>query len=202
MDRHRESFVPNPLLGSIAGLCPAIAVTSALPEAILLWLGTLVVLFFLWMSIPLAKNLLPERLLTPFSLSLMAISASAYGVLASVLWPLLAANLNIYIPLIAVNSMILHYLRANLRPGKNQLKAPLSIILGYSFSFIPIATLREILGRGSLSLPSLTLAPRILFELKEAPLRIVASPAGGFMILGILAALYRFILHTRRSARP
>jgi Na+-translocating ferredoxin:NAD+ oxidoreductase RnfE subunit len=57
-----------------------------------------------------------------------------------------------------------------------------------------VGGLREIIGLGTLTLPTPGLTPSRIEVTDFAPLRILVSPAGGFILLGFFIAAYRAIL--------
>jgi hypothetical protein len=59
-----------------------------------------------------------------------------------------------------------------------------------------VGALREIIGLATLTLPSPGMLPERVTIADFAPLRILVSPSGGFILLAFLIAAYRALIHT------
>jgi len=105
--------------------------------------------------------------------------------------PELYKSLGIYLPLIVVNCIILG--RAEAFASSNNVSLSiadaLGMGLGFSLALCIIATIREILGSGKLVLFSKTLFTIPGFS--EQPITIFLLPAGAFLVIGLLLALFR-----------
>ncbi|HOX32807.1 MAG TPA: Rnf-Nqr domain containing protein [Spirochaetales bacterium] len=202
-------FTPNPVLAGLFGLGPLAVAARSLPEGLLLGLGAAFCALALGLAAPPLRRQLPERFRASASLILATAFAILYGQLIEAYFPVSAEGLGIYLPLLAVNCLSLQAIRQGARQGPRPsgpaAEAPLryGIIArgagGYLAVAILLGALRELIGLGSLSLPGLGQNRLILLLSEEPPLRLIAAPAGGFILIGFLTALYRAAL--RASGR-
>jgi len=202
MEARREPFTPDPLLGALIGLCPVVAASDSLADGVILGLGAALSALVLGLSLPSLKSLMPARLRSPMAFALAAGLAALYGLAAEAYSPLLAKGLGIYLPLVAVNCLVLASLRRGLRPGEDSALGLAATVFLYFLVSVLVAGLREVLGAGSLTLPTPGLSPRSLVILESPPLRLLVAPAGGFMVLGCLAAAYRLVQRVRGRRLP
>lgn len=193
MDKSSNRFLPDPLIGSLVGLCPVVFVTANFGAGLIVAFGILFSIGGIALFLPALRSLFPERLRPPLAFGLSASIVAIYGLLASFYAPALASLAGIFIPLTLVNCIVLLVLRNGVR-GEGAGGAPLLVMsLRYFAAVVFLAALREVLGAGSLTLPLPGDAERTIAVFPVAPLAIMASPAGGFMLLGLLAALYRLV---------
>lgn len=202
MQARREPFTPDPLLGALIGLCPVVAASDSLADGVVLGLGAVLSALVLGLSLPSLKSLLPARLRAPIALALAAGLAALYGLAAEAYSPLVARGLGVYLPLVAVNCLVLASLRRGLKPGEDTALGLAATAFLYLLVVVLIAGLREVLGAGRLTLPTPGLSPESIVLLESPPLRLLVAPAGGFMILGCLAAGYRLAQRARGRRLP
>ena len=207
MSDSQESFVPNPVLSGLVGICPLIAAANSLAEGVMYGLGTALCALAIGASVPLLKDRLPDRLRAPATLCLSAFFALCYAFALRLYSPTIAAGLWIYIPLLAVSSLSLLVLRRTSSKGRfgTDGRSRLVDIAVEALLFLLTATvvggLRELIGLGTLSIPTQGPSPARFFFTEWAPLRILVSPAGGFIFLGFLVAVYRTIIRATRRRR-
>ena len=199
MNEGRDSFIPNPVLAGLVGICPLIAVSKSLAEASVYGLGAALCAFALGALAPPLRTVIADRLQVPALLTLSSALALIYGLCARVYSPVIAAGLWIYLPLLAVSGLSLSTLRRSASPGRfgpdgqSRLGAVSMEALMFLFSAAFVGAAREPIGLGTLTMPAPGMAlPRIVLA-DFAPLRILVSPAGGFILLGFVIAAYRAI---------
>lgn len=205
MSERKEGFVPNPVLSGLMGICPLIVAAKSLAEGIVYGLGSAICAIALSAIVPLLRGLLAERLKVPATLALSASLALTYAICVQIYSPTIAAGLWIYLPLLAVSGLSLSALRrtySNDRLGPTG-RSPFGSTALESLMFFATAALvggvREILGLGTITLPAPGLSLVHIPIVNFAPLRLLVSPAGGFMLLGFMVAAYRSVV--RRSGR-
>jgi Na+-translocating ferredoxin:NAD+ oxidoreductase subunit E len=202
---NKESFVPNPILAGLVGLCPLAVASKSLAEGAAYGLGAALCSLFLGIVVPPLRDFLPDRLQAPVSLALSAALALIYGFCLRLYSPAIAAALWIYVPLLAASGLSLVALRQSSLQGRSgpDGQSRLAVIALQALLFLLSSTfvgaLREAAGLGILTLPTPGASLSRVLLSDFAPLRILVSPAGGFMLLGFLAALYRVTL--RASGR-
>lgn len=198
MEKKQDSFLPSPLFGSLLGLCPAIVACGNFASGTAVALGLLLSMLLLGILMPLVRRVFPERLWAALAFALAASLAALYSLLVEAYSPLLFSMSGIFLPLIAVNCLILGTLRKSIRMDGNLWPWLLSSAWLYFFSLVSLAAFREAFGAGRLSLPlPAGIGNNTIILFQEAPMRLLASPAGGFILLGFLTCLYRAIQELR-----
>jgi electron transport complex protein RnfE len=191
MEYRRSAYTPNPLLGSLVGLAPVIAVADSLARGLGLGAGIALSALLAGSMSHLLRESVPERIRPVLAYSLAGAFAAVYGIALEAWLPGLAASLGIFIPLVAVNGLVVHAVEKSLRKGSSELRGSALAIGGYFGSIILVATLRELLGTGGISLAWPGKGDLSLAVLPFAPLRFILTPAGAFILLGLLAAAWR-----------
>jgi Predicted NADH:ubiquinone oxidoreductase, subunit RnfE len=205
MSIDKESFVPNPILAGLIGICPLVVAAKSLAEGAAYGLGAALCAILLALILPPLRGFLPDRLQAPASLALSAALATLYSLCLRIYSPSLADALWIYLPLLAASGLSLMAIKQSAQPsrlgpdGQSRLAVVALQSLMFFLTASLVGALREVCGIGSLTLPTPgTTLLRVAFS-ASAPARILVSPAGGFIVLGILVALYRATL--RASGR-
>jgi electron transport complex protein RnfE len=208
VSRSREAYVPNPVLAGLVGICPLIAASRSLAEATVYGLGAALCALALGALAPPARSFIADRLQAPATLALAAALALAYAACVKAYSSTIAAGLWLYLPLLAVSSLSLSTLRRTAssdRFGPDG-RSRLGDIALESLMFLLVAALvggvRELLGLGTLTLPTPGLVPARLVLTDLSPLRILVFPAGGFILMGFLVAAYGSLVRAGGRARP
>ncbi len=202
MNKQRRPFIPNPVLGGLLGICPLAAAANSLVNGCVLGLGAAVSAVVIGLAMPFLQSFVPDRLRTPCSLTLSAAIALLIGAGVEAFSPSTARGLGVYITLLTVNCLSLQALRHNPfaldREGRifgSQYGLGRTTLLKESFGYIGVAVLigalREALGAGTLSFSGPGVQWFFLSLSDDSPARLFSAPAGGFILLGCLTALYR-----------
>jgi Na+-translocating ferredoxin:NAD+ oxidoreductase subunit E len=208
MSDGRSAFVPNPILAGLVGICPLAIVSRSLAEASVYGLGVALCALVLGAVIPPLRTAMPDRLHAPASLAISASLALIYGACARIYSPTIAAGLWIYLPLLAVSGLSLSALRRSAVPersgpeGRARLASLAFEALMFLLTAAFVGAVREIIGLGTLTLPSPGVSPARVWVADFAPLRMLVSPAGGFILLGCLTAAYSAIVRAGRRRLP
>lgn len=183
----------NPLLRLGLGICPALAVTTRAGSALGMGIATACVLICTEAVVSLIRGALPEKGRLPVFMLVSALFATLARMVVKGWFPGLAEELGVFLPLIAVNCVILY--RYETFAAENGVGAALmdgiGMGLGYTCALTVIGIVREVLGHGSCfgaALPA-------CFE----PMVLLALPAGGFMVLGIAMGIFNAV--TQRNKR-
>lgn len=180
----------NPTFRLVLGMCPTLAVTTSLENALGMGVAATFVLVCSNMAISALRNIIPATVRIPAYIVVIAAFVTMVDLLIQAYAPALASSLGIFIPLIVVNCIILG--RAEAFASKNPvlLSAADGIGMGAGFTLAlsVIAAIREFIGNGSV-----TLWGKIaLADLHSHTVVLFILPAGGFITLGlILAAINR-----------
>ncbi|AEY01879.1 electron transport complex RsxE subunit [Oceanimonas sp. GK1] len=142
----------NPALVQILGLCPVLAVTNTLTNAMGLGLATLLVLVGSNLSVSLVRQWVPNEVRIPIYVMIIASLVTCVQLLMNAFTYGLYQSLGIFIPLIVTNCVIIG--RAEAFASKNS--APLAALdglmmgLGFTAVLLVLGGLRELLGMGTL----------------------------------------------------
>lgn len=184
----------NPVFVLLLGLCPVLAVTTGLGNAVGMGLAATFVLLCSNLLVSIIKGVVPADVRIPVFIIVIATFVTVVKLIFAAYFPALKASLGIFLPLIVVNCIILG--RAEAFASKNGPVASVIDAIGMGFGFTlalcAIAAVREILGDGKIfgipiarGLESYTCTTMIL-----AP--------GGFVTMGLLLAFFNH-LATRRA---
>jgi electron transport complex protein RnfE len=178
-DLIRGIWKENPVLVQLLGLCPALAVTNTVPNAIAMGLATFFVLTGSSLLVSLMKNWIPSEVrISAYILIIATFVTIADLVLAAVV-PVIHKELGAFIALIVVNCMILGRQEAfaSKRPVGRSLLDAVGSGTGFMIAMLMMGTFRELLGSGSI------MGYSVLGESFE-PWIVMILPPGGFLTLG------------------
>lgn len=185
----------NPVLVTLAGLCPSLAVTNRVSTALALSTVVIAILIVASLGVSLLRTLVNGRHRLPVTLGIVGSLAAVASVLFEVFAPEMHQSLGVYLPLTAVNCLVLGRVQSyawEQTPGRAALDG-LGVGVGFLLALLAIATTRELLGYGTITLFSLGAFSGVI-ELpgfSSQPAGIVAMGTGGFLVTGYLVALTR-----------
>lgn len=189
----------NPTFVQLLGMCPTLATTTSVANAVGMGAAVVVVLMCSNLFISLVRNLIPKEVRIASYIVIISGFVTAVELLIKAFFPAIDAALGLFIPLIVVNCIILA--RAEAFASKN---APLpSVIdglatgLGFTGALTCIAAVRELLGTGMLFAASDGSGGIMIFGEWFTPITIFLLPSGAFLTLGFLIALVQKITATR-----
>ncbi len=190
-------FKENPTFRLVLGMCPTLAVTTSLENAIGMGLAATFVLICSNMVISSLRKAIPSAVRIPCYIVVIAAFVTTVDLLMQAYLPTLAESLGIFIPLIVVNCIILG--RAEAFASKNGVLYSaadgLGMGLGFTLALSCIAAIREFLGSGNITV----WGDFALRNIHNRAMVLFILPAGGFIMLGLILA---FINHlTALSAR-
>ena len=195
-------FKNNPTFRLVLGLCPTLAVTTSLENALGMGLAASFVLVCSNGLVSALRKAIPSAVHIPCYIVIVATFVTAVDLLMQAYLPALSESLGIFIPLIVVNCIILG--RAEAFACKNgvidSLADGLGTGIGFTLALALVASVREIAGDGSL-----TVWGSVKFTgLNPGPVVMTILPAGGFITLGLLLALINRIgeWNARRRGAP
>ncbi|MDY3303615.1 MAG: electron transport complex subunit E [Clostridia bacterium] len=188
--------VENPTFVQLLGMCPTLAVTTSLINAIGMGLSATFVLVFSNLVISLVRKFIPNKIRIASFIVIIAAFVSVIEMLLKAYLPAISDALGLFIPLITVNCIILA--RAESFASKNK---PLPSVcdglgmgLGFTLGISILASIREILGAG-------TILGISLFGSGFNPALIFILPPGAFLALGIILAVYNMIKDRKGAAK-
>ncbi|ABN61760.1 electron transport complex subunit E [Shewanella baltica] len=200
----------NPGLVQLLGLCPLLAVTATITNALGLGLATMLVLIGSNILVSLVRDYVPKEIRIPVFVMIIAalvttvqllINAYAYG---------LYLSLGIFLPLIVTNCIIIG--RAEAFASRNNAFSAafdgLMMGLGFTLVLTVLGATREILGQGTLFdgadqllgpwAKSLTIH---LWQV-DTPFLLAMLPPGAFIVMGLLIALKNVIDKKVKDRQP
>ncbi len=209
---HNGLWKNNPALVQLLGLCPLLAVTGSVVNALGLGLATMLVLAASNTAISMIRNHVSEAVKIPAFVMIIASFTTCTELLMQAFTYELYTILGIFIPLIVTNCIILG--RAEAFACKNTVVASAldGFMMGSGFGLVLllIGTIREILGNGTLfANMHLLFGPMAenwtlhLFG-EGYGFLIAVLPPGAFLVAGMLIALKNIIdkrIETRRAAK-
>ena len=173
----------NPTLVQFLGMCPTLATTTSVSNAIGMGLAATAVLICSNVFISLLRKFIPKEIRIASYIVIISGFVTAVELLMKAFFTPLYDALGLYIPLIVVNCIILARAEAyaSKKPVLPSAVDGLSMGLGFTAALILIASVREILGAGT------WLGMRVTPAAYE-PALIFILPAGAFLTLGVIVA--------------
>ncbi|MDH5718029.1 MAG: electron transport complex subunit E [Spirochaetia bacterium] len=171
----------NPVFFQLLGMCPVLAVSNSVMNALSMGMATTFVLVLSSTLVSLLRKLIPKqvRIATYILIIATFVTVAEYAIQAISLE--VYKNLGAFISLIVVNCMILG--RAEAFASKNKLGKSIldafGVGIGFTFAIFCMGALREIIGNG-------TFAEIPVFGENYEPWVIMILPGGGFFALGVL----------------
>ena len=178
-------FTKNPTFVQLIGLCPTLAVTTSVNNAIGMGLAATFVLIMSNIFVSSIRKVTPDKIRIPAFITIIATFVTIVSLFMHAYLPSLYASLGIFLPLIVVNCII--FARAESFASKNNVfhSALDGVFMGLGFTgaLILMGSVREILGSG-------TFFGFPLWDAKSFSLLVEILPPGGFLTLGLLIALF------------
>ncbi len=179
----------NPTFRMVLGMCPTLAITTAVSNGIGMGLATTVVLVCSNLFISLLRKAIPDEIRIPAFIVVIATFVTIVQLIIKAFLPALDAALGMFIPLIVVNCII--FGRAEAFACKNKPLAAvadgLGMGLGFTCAITLICAVRELFGAGTL------LGVQVM-PAGYLPMDLLVKPAGGFIVLGLMMALMNKLL--------
>lgn len=189
----------NPVFVLMLGLCSSLAVTTKVESAVLMGFSVFIVLLFSEIVSSLIKNLVPDNVKIPVYIVIIGTFVTILELLLKEFVNPLYNALSIYLPLIVVNCIVLgRVLSVSTKSSvKESIKDSIGISLGYTLALFLISIFREVLGSNTITLidslseiTNFKLIINVFPENSLIPMSFMTSPAGAFIVLGILMALF------------
>lgn len=188
----RGLWQENPVFVMLLGMCPVLAVTNSVMNAIAMGLATTFVLVASSTLVSVLRNFIPKQVriasyiviiatfVTVVDYTIQAISLDLYNALGA------------FIQLIVVNCVILG--RAEAYASKQRIHTAavnaLGMGSGFTIALLALGSVRELLGNGTL----------LGFQVMPAnfePWVVMVLPPGGFFVLGSWLLLFAFLRQRR-----
>ncbi len=199
----------NSALVQLLGLCPLLAVSNTVTNALGLGLATTLVLMCTNYAVSIARRWTPAEVRIPIYVMIIASVVSAVQMLINAYAYGLYQSLGIFIPLIVTNCIVIGRAEAyaSKNPAGYSALDGLTTGLGATAALVVLGGLREVLGNGTLFdgadqlLGPWAQALRIQVYQIDTPFLLAMLPPGAFIGLGfMLAAKYLIDKHMRSRA--
>jgi len=178
----------NPIFVIVLGMCPTLAVSTSVDNALGMGAAATFVLICSNIMISLIKGIVPSQIRIPIYIVVIAAFVSIVDMVMAAFLPDLHKALGLFIPLIVVNCIILG--RAEAFASKNNVITSaadgLGMGAGFTLSLVVVATIRELLGSGT------WLKMQVMPSNYEPMLVAILAP-GAFFTLGFLMALMNML---------
>lgn len=200
----------NPALVQLLGLCPLLAVSATVTNALGLGIATLLVLVGSNLTVSLVREWVPKDVRIPIFVMIIASLVTCVQLLMNAYAFGLYQSLGIFIPLIVTNCIIIG--RAEAFASKNM---PLPSVLdgfwmgmGMTAALFVLGAIREILGNGTLFdgadrlLGDWAAGLRIEIFHTNSPFLLAILPPGAFLAVGFLIAAKNVIDARQAKKQP
>jgi len=193
----------NPVFVMLLGLCPSLAITTHVVNAIGLSVAVIVVMVLTNLTVSLVGGRVPVAARTPVYLAVVAAFVTVVDLTMSAYLGELSARLGIYVPLIVVNCLVLARAEAFARsvsPGRAVLDA-LGTGVGFGLALTLIALIREVLGAGTITVFPIGAFDGIVVVpgLADEPVAVIGLSAGALLVVGYLKAFGNWVATRRRG---
>ncbi len=193
------------MLVLVLGTCPTLATSTSMVNAIGMGISVTIVLLCSNIAISLLRKVIPSKVRIPAYVVVIASFVTIVQLLVKAFVPVLDTALGVFLPLIVVNCIILG--RAEAFAGKNSVIASavdgLGMGIGFTAAVLCMATVRELLGNGTLfsgadsllaifgitSFTGIEVFSKLPASLNIQPALIFILAPGGFFTFGVLMAV-------------
>lgn len=184
----------NPTFVQLLGMCPVLAVTNSVINALAMGLATMFVLIMSNLLVSLLRKVIPKqvRIATYILIIATFVTVTDYAIQAISIE--VHKSLGAFIALIVVNCIILGRAEAfasKNSPWKSILDA-LGMGLGFTFAVLCLGVVREVLGNG-------TFAGIPVFGESFEPWIVMILPGGAFFVLGGWLLLFSWLKQRKKQ---
>ncbi|UCG53718.1 MAG: electron transport complex subunit E [Candidatus Latescibacterota bacterium] len=184
----------NPVFVMLLGMCPVLAVTNSVINALAMGAATTFVLFMSSTIVSIVRKLIPKQVRIASFILVIATFVTVVEYLIQAISLDIHKALGAFISLIVVNCMILGRSEAFASKntvGRSMLDA-LGMGIGFTFACFCLGLVREILGSG-------TIAGIRVFGPSFEPWAIMILPGGAFFVLGGWLLAFNWVRERRKA---
>jgi len=195
----------NPIFIIALGLCPALAVSTQVVNALGMGAGVIFVLLGSNIFVSLLKNFIPEKVRIPAYIVIIASFVTIVDLVMQAYAPALSRNLGVFVQLIVVNCVILGRAEAyasRSSVGSSVLDA-LGMGVGFTLALLLIAFIREVFGAGTITLFAFGSFDGVIEipGLSDSPARVIGLATGALLVMGYLQGLFNWMASRRAGER-
>ena len=189
----RTIFFENPVIIQILGICSTLAVTNKLLNTLIMCIGLTMTTSLSSLSVSLMRRMIPRKVRMIVEVFSIAFYVIIFDLFLKAYLPEISVALGPYVGLIITNCIVMGrteaYALAN-SPMMSFLDG-LGSGLGYSLILLIVATIREILGFGSL------FGFRIFGE-NFVSWTMMVMPASAFFVLAVILWIFKAMMIKKR----
>jgi len=179
--------IENPIFALVLGLCPALAVSTSVDNAIGMGAAATFVLIGSNTIVSSIRRFIPSRIRLPAFIVIIATFVTICEMVMKAYFPALNESLGIFVSLIVVNCIILA--RAEAFASKNAVLPSifdgLGMGAGFTIGLTLVALVREVSGAGSIA------GVKIISNFE--PVAVMVLAPGALLTLGLLIGLINLI---------
>ena len=187
-------YKENPVFRLALGLCPALAVSTSVENALGMGAAAMFVLLGSNIVVSLIRKAVPAKVRIPCYIVIIASFVTVVELVMGAYLPELSKSLGIFLPLIVVNCIILG--RAEAFASKNGIgRSILDAIgmgIGFAFALVLIAAIREVVGDGKLM-------GYMVFGPNFKPVLMMILAPGAFITMGLLMGFFNIVDDHRKK---
>ncbi|MBC9072083.1 electron transport complex subunit E [Thauera sp. CAU 1555] len=216
MQRFRENawngiWKQNPGLVQLLGLCPILAISTSMVNAVSLGLATILVMAVANLAVASLRNFIPYEIRIPVFILIIAALVTMVDLAFNAYFHGLYLVLGIFIPLIVTNCIVLARVEAYAAKNDPVSSTIDGVMMGVGLVWVlaVLGGVRELIGSGTLFSGIDMIFPGLsaihLFGEGYPGFLIAILPPGAFFALGVLIALFNWINQraaARHRARP
>jgi Na+-translocating ferredoxin:NAD+ oxidoreductase subunit E len=188
----RGIFRENPVFVMLLGMCPVLAVTNSVVNALAMGLATTFVLLCSSMLVSMLRHHIPKQVRIATYIVIIATFVTVVDYIIQAISLEVYNALGAFIQLIVVNCMILG--RAESYASRHRVVKSavnsLGMGAGFTVALLCLGGVRELLGNG-------TLLGHAVFGASFEPWVVMILPPGGFFVLGSWLLLFAWIKQRR-----
>lgn len=185
---YKGIFEQNPIFRLALSLCPALAVTSTVSNALAMGLSVLFVITSNNVVVSIFRHYVNPKVRVPVYITSIATIVTVVQLVLEAYFPVLFKELSIYLALIVVFAIILA--RAEVFASKNTVIPSffdgLGMGTGFALAMVSIGVIRELFGAG-------TLLGIQIMGASYNPALVMILPPGGFILIGLMIASFNLI---------
>lgn len=180
----------NPVLILMLGLCPVLATSGTVRDALGMGLAASFVLISSNIVISMIRKVVPNEVRIPVFILVISTFVTVVDYVMHAYQPDLHKMLGVFVPLIVVNCIIL--CRAEAFASKNgifnSILDGLGMGIGFTFAIFTMSVIRELLGNG-------TIFGQVILgqAFHKSPVLFMILPPGAFLLIGILKGLINYL---------
>ena len=179
----------NPVFYLVLGLCPTLAVTTSIENALVMGGAVLFVIVPSCFIASAIRGRVPREVRIPCFIIIIATFVTIVDLIIHGYLLELHRILGIFVPLIVVNCVI--FARVEAFASKNPISSSLldatGMGIGFALAILLISAIRELIGTGKIVIFGYTLIP----SLTASPATVMILPPGAFITIGVLLAFFK-----------